>query len=79
MCGDRLLPEGVGVDCLGVGAQLQGREPQDLPVDLQGRLSRESAEHSDEGNLVRETQPVVGTSPQGDLATVGLEEGGIAD
>ena len=31
---DRLLPAGVGVDRLGVGAQLQGREPQDLPVDL---------------------------------------------
>ena len=30
---DRLLPAGVGVDRLGVGAQLQGREPQDLPVD----------------------------------------------
>ena len=38
MCGDRLLPAGVGVDRLGVGARLQGREPQDLPVDLQGRL-----------------------------------------
>ena len=39
MCGDRLLPEGVGVDRLGVGAQLQGREPQDLPVDLEARLT----------------------------------------
>ncbi len=77
MCGDRLLPEGVGVDRLGVGAQLQGREPQDLPVDLERRLSRESAEHPDEGDLVRETQPVVGTPPQGDLAAIGLEEGGI--
>ena len=35
MLRDRLLPAGVGVDRLGVGAQLQGREPQDLPVDLQ--------------------------------------------
>ena len=32
MLRDRLLPAGVGVDRLGVGAQLQGREPQDLPV-----------------------------------------------
>ena len=79
MCRDRLLPAGVGVDRLGVGAQLQGREPQDLPVDLEGRLSRESAEHPHEGDLVRETQPVVGTPPQGDLAAVGLKEGGIAD
>ena len=30
---DRLLPAGVGVDRLGVGAQLQGREPQ-LVVDV---------------------------------------------
>ena len=79
MCGDRLLPAGVGVDRLGVGAQLQGGEPQDLPVDLEGRLSGESAEHPHEGDLVREPQPVVGTPPQGDLAAVGLEEGGIAD
>ena len=79
MLRDRLLPAGVGVDRLGVGAQLQGREPQDLPVDLQGRLLGESAEHTHEGDLVRETQPVVGAPPQGDLAAVGLEEGGIAD
>ena len=79
MLRDRLLPAGVGVDRLGVGAQLQGREPQDLPVDLQGRLSGESAEHTHEGDLVRETQPVVGAPSQGDLAAVGLEEGGIAD
>ena len=79
MSRDRLLPAGVGVDRLGVGAQLQGREPQDLPVDLEGRLSGESAEHPHEGDLVRETQPVVGTPPQGDLAAVGLKEGGIAD
>ena len=37
MVGDRLLPTGVGVDRLGVGSQLQGGEPQDLPVNLQGR------------------------------------------
>ncbi len=30
MIGDRLLPALVGVDRLGVGPQLQGREPQDL-------------------------------------------------
>ena len=33
MLRDRLPPTGVGVDRLGIGAQLQGREPQDLPVD----------------------------------------------
>ena len=77
MLGDRLLPAGVGVDRLGVGPQLQGREPQDLPVDLQGRLLREPAEH--EGDLVREAQPIVGAASQGDLSSVGLEEGGIAN
>ena len=71
MLRDRLPPAGVGVDRLGVGAQLQGREPQDLPVDLQGRLLGESAEHTHEGDLVRETQPVVGIPPQGDLAARG--------
>ena len=79
MLGDRLLPAGVGVDRLGVGPQLQGREPQDLPVDLQGRLLGEPAEHTHEGDLVREAQPIVGAPSQGDLASVGLEEGGIAD
>ena len=79
MLGDRLLPAGVGVDRLGVGPQLQGREPQDLPVDLQGRLLGELPEHTYEGDLVREAQPIVGAPPQSDLSSVGLEEGGIAD
>ena len=52
MVGDRLLPTGVGVDRLGVGSQLQGGEPQDLPVNLQGRLLGKSAEHTHEGDLV---------------------------
>ena len=79
MLGDRLLPALVGVDRLGVGPQLQGREPQDLPVDFQGRLLGEPPEHTHEGDLVREAQPIVGAPPQGDLSSVGLEEGGIAD
>ncbi len=40
-----------GVDRLGVDVQLQGREPQDLLVDLQRRLLGESAEHTHEGDL----------------------------
>ena len=48
-------------------------------VDLQGRLLGESAEHTHEGDLVREAQLIVGGPPQGDLAAVGFEEGGIAD
>ena len=50
MFGDRLLSAGVWVDRLGVGSQLQGGEPEDLPVNLQGRLLGESAEHTHEGN-----------------------------
>ena len=69
----------VDMDRLGVGSQLQGGEPQDLAVDLQGCLLGESAEHTHEGDLVRETQPVVGGPPKGDLSPVGLEKGGIAD
>ena len=79
MLGNRLLPAGLGVDRLGVGPQLQSREPQDLPVDLQGRLLGESAEHTHEGDLVREAQPIVAAPSQGDLSSVGLEEGGIAE
>ena len=67
MFGDRLLPAGVSVDRLGVGSQLQGGEPQDLAIDLQGRLARKSAEHTHEGDLVGETQPVVVAPPPGDL------------
>ena len=40
---------GVSVDRLGGGSQLQGGEPQDLPVNLQGRLLGKSAEHTHEG------------------------------
>ena len=79
MFGDRLLPAGVSVDRLGVGSQLQGGEPQDLAIDLQGRLARKSAEHTHEGDLVGETQPVVVAPPPGDLAPVGLEEAGVAN
>ena len=67
------------MDRLGVSSQLQGGEPQDLAVDLQGRLLGKSAERSHEGDLVREAQPIVGAPPQGDLSSVGLKEGGIAD
>ena len=79
MVGDRLLPTGVGVDRLGVGSQLQGGEPQDLPVNLQGRLLGKSAEHTHEGDLVGEPQLIVAAPPQGDLASVGLEKAGIAN
>ena len=50
-----------------------------LPVDLQGRLLGKSAEHTHEGDLVREAQPIVGAPSQGDLLSVGLEKGGIAN
>ena len=34
----------------------------------------QSAEHTHEGDLVRETEPIVVAPPQGDLAAVGLEK-----
>ena len=79
MFGDRLLPTGVCVYRLGVGSQLQGGEPEDLPVNLQGRLLGKSAEHTHEGDLVGETQPIVAAPPQGDLAAVGFGKAGIAN
>ena len=39
----------------------------------------EPPEHTHEGDLVRDAQPIVGAPPLGDLSPVGLEEGGIAD
>ena len=39
----------------------------------------EPPEHTHEGDLVREAQPIVGAPPQGNLSSVGFEEGGIAD
>ena len=78
MVGDRLLPTGVGVDRLGVGSHLPGGEPQDLPVNLQGRLLGTSAEHTHEGDLVGEPQLIVAAPPQGDLASVGFEKAGLA-
>ena len=41
------------------GSQLQGGKPQNLPVNLQGRLLGKSAEHTHERDLVRETQLIV--------------------
>ena len=78
MVGDRLLPTGVGVDRLGVGSHLQGGEPQDLPVNLHGRLLGTSAEHTHDGDLVGDPQLIVAAPPQGDLASVGLEKAGFA-
>ena len=79
MLGDRLLSAGVGVDRLGGGSQLQGGKPQNLPVNLQGRLLGKSAEHTHERDLVRETQLIVVAPTPGDLASVGREKGGIAN
>ena len=79
MVGDRLLPTGVGVDRLGGGSQLQGGEPQDLPVNLHGRLLGTSAEHTHDGDLVGDPQLIVAAPPQGDLASVGLEKAGLAN
>ena len=54
----------------GPGEALAGALGDQVALDLLG----EPAEHTHEGHLVRKTQPVVGTPPQGALAAVGLEE-----
>ena len=79
MLGNCLLSAGIGVDRLGVGSQLQGGKPQDLPVNLQGCLLGKSSKHTHERNLVRETQLIVVTPPPADLASIYLEKGGIAN
>ena len=56
-----------------------GGKPQNLPVNLQGRLLGKSAEHTYERDLVREPQLIVVTPPPGDLASLGREKGGIAN
>ena len=41
-------------------------------------LSRVSCEHTHEGDLARETEPIVVALRQSDLAAVGLKQAGIA-
>ena len=66
MCGDRLLPARVGVDRLGVGSQRQGREPQEWsPRQSPGAPGWGNLPSTDEGDLVRETEPIVVAPPQG--------------
>ena len=79
MVGDRLLPTGVGVDRLGGGSHLQGGEPQDLPVNLHGRLVGTSAEHTHDGDLGGDPQLSGAAPPPGDLASGGLEKAGVAN
>ena len=79
MVGDRLLPTGVGVDRLGGGSHLQGGEPQDLPVNLHGRLVGTSAEHTHDGDLGGDPQVSGAAPPPGDLASGGLEKAGVAN
>ena len=79
MLRDRLLPALVGVDRLGVGPQPAGPRTSGSPCRFPAALVGEPPEHTHEGDLVREAQPIVGAPSQGNLASVGLEEGGIAD
>ena len=79
MVGDRLLPTGVGVDRLGGGSHLQGGEPQDLPVNLHGRLVGTSAEHTHDGDLGGDPQLIGAAPPPGDLASGGLVKAGLAN
>ena len=76
---DRMLPGGVPVDVSRVDVQLQGDEVQQFVADLQGLLSRETAEEPDEADLIGEPQAVVIAAALGDLDQVGLGQGRLAD
>ena len=79
MFGNGLAPFGVDVDRFRGELQLQGGEAQDLAVDLQRNLPGEAPEDADEGNLVGESQSVVGPSSLGNLVPVCFEEAAVAD
>ena len=79
MLRDRLPPFGVVPDHIRIGTQLQSCEPQNFAVDLQRLLLRKAPEHTNEGDLVGEAQPVVGSPALRNLAPVVLEEAAVAD
>jgi len=59
MVGDRLSSRSVIVDPLGIAAQMQGGEPQDVRIDFQRLLLRKPSHHPHKRHLVGKTQPVV--------------------
>ena len=79
MLRDRLPPLGVVPDRIRIDTQLQGGEPEDLAVDLQRLLLWKAPEHANEGDLVGEAEPVVGSPALRNLAPIVLEEAAVAD
>ena len=76
---DRMLPGRVPVDLGRVEVQLQGDEAQELVADLQGVLSREAAEESDEADLIGEPEAIMVATAPADFGQVGLGQGRFAD
>ena len=79
MIRDRMLPGRVSVDAGRVDVQLRRDEAQQFVADLQGLLSREAAEQTNEADLIGEPQAVVVTATLGDLDQVGFGQGRFAD
>ena len=74
-----MLPGRVSVDAGRVDVQLHRDEAEQFVADLQGLLSREAVEQTDEADLVGEPQAVVVAATFGDLGQVGLGQGRFAD
>ena len=62
-----------------VDVQLHGDERQQFVTDLQGLLSREATEQSDEADLIGESQAVVISAALGDLGQIGLGQSRFPD
>ena len=58
---------------------MQGGEPQNLAVDLQRLVLRKASENANEGDLVGESEPVVGSPALRNLSPVVYEEAAVAD
>ena len=74
-----MLPGRVPVDLGRVEVQLHGDEAQQLVADLQGLLSREAAEESDEADLIGEPEAIMVATAPADFGQVGLGQGRFAD
>jgi len=74
--GDRLLPQRILFDELGVDPELDAREPDQLVDEFEGALLRKPVEEADEAELVAEAELVVRSSTAMNLGAVRRGERG---
>ena len=79
MIRDRMLPGRVSVDAGRVDVQLRRDEAQQFVAHLQGLLSREAMEQTDEADLIGKPQAIVIAATLGDFDRVGFGQGRFAD